>query len=67
LPYKIDTESMAQLAVGRIGWLDGAGITGSGKVVAKDGRKSEGDYHNGSRTYHQEASGPTGVLAASHV
>jgi hypothetical protein len=36
-------------------------------MVVKDSRKSEGDEHNGSRTYDEEASGPTGVLAASHA
>jgi hypothetical protein len=48
-------------------WLDVAGIMGGGKMVVKDGRKSEGDEHNGRRTYDEEASGPAGVLAASHV
>jgi len=48
-------------------WLGVAGTTGGGKMVVKDGRKSEGDEHNGGRTYDEEASGPTGVLAASHA
>jgi hypothetical protein len=42
-------------------------MTGGGKILAKDGRKSDGDEHNGSRTCEKEASGSTGVLAASHV
>jgi hypothetical protein len=60
-------DSSTSLGMTRIVWLGILPMTCGNEVVAKDGRESEGDQHNGSRTCDEEASGPTDVLAVSHA